>query len=561
MAEPDIQDGATSERRGVLAGVRDTWGKLPRERRRLLVAAAVVVLGALVYLVMAGGSGDAWRPVARGLQPEDVESAQARLDEKKIAYKLGEDGSILVKPEQLHDARLELALASMPSGKAVGFEIFDDSGMGRSSFTEKVNLHRALEGELARTIRHIDGIERARVHLVTPERRVFRSMDVEPSASVVLSLKPGFSLGPKQAQAIRQLVAGAVERLSPGQVSIVDQHGTMLARPDSAGAGLAEEGFEQQRELEQATERRVVELLEPVVGHGKVQARVALTMDFSQVVETREDFDPDQQVVRSERESIERNADADAAAAGAPGTATNLPGRQGPRTAPGAGGNREKSDTTKNYEVDKTVTRTERPLPRVQKMSVAVLVDDADNGAGGRTPRTKEEIDRYTSLVSHAVGIDAGRGDKIEVVSTTFTAPEALDGPGPGGDVGDEAPPTDLVPILVGVGAGALLLGLVVAFLITGRKKKVGVERAAGPTPLAVVETPAPAELTAELSAEAEAAHRRQRITQLRQRAVELGNEDIHRLQVIFERWFDDERRLEEEREKHKADAPKQEAA
>ncbi|MCC6620532.1 MAG: flagellar M-ring protein FliF [Deltaproteobacteria bacterium] len=558
MAEP--QPDTTPPRRGLAAGVRETWGRLPRERRYLLVGAGVVVLGVLAFLVASGGSGADWRPVARGLQPDDIQTVQTRLDDKKIAYQLGEGGSILVPADKIHEARLELAVSTMPSGKAVGFELFDESGMGRSSFTEKVNLHRALEGELARTIRHIEGIERARVHLVTPERRVFRSLDVEPSASVVLSLAAGHSLSPKQAQAIRQLVAGAVERLQPNKVAIVDQHGTMLARPDSGALGAAGDGYEQQHEREQQLERRVVELLEPVVGAGKVQARVALTMDFSQVVETREDFDPDQQVVRSERETLDRNADPQTAAAGAPGTATNLPGRQGPRAAAPAGAGREKSDTTRNYEIDKVTTRTERPLPRLQRMSVAVLVDDAPDGKGGTTPRTKDELDRYTRLVSGAVGIDGQRGDKIEVVSVPFAAPDVGDTATPGGDptAGDTSKGDDLLPILVGGIGAAIVLALLIAFGLGGRRRR---DAAAAGRALAVAEPPPTPLPPPAAKTEVDAVARRHRIAELRERAVTLGHEDIHRLTVIFERWFDDERRLEAERERTRAEPPKQEAA
>lgn len=551
MADAPAEDNAT--RRGLVAGLRDTWGRLPRNRRIAVIAAGVLVLGAMAYLAMSGGGeGSEWKAVARGMSPEDLDAAVKGLDEKKIPYKLGDEGSILVAPDKIHDARLELALQTMPSGKSVGFEVFDEGGMGKSSFAEKVNYHRALEGELARTIRHLEGIKGARVHLVMPERRVFQAMDVAPSASVVLTVAPGFALTPKQAQAIRTLVAGAVERLAPGQVSIVDQYGTMLARPDS-GAGVTGQGFEQELEQEQQIERRVVELLEPVVGPGKVKAQVALQMDFSQVVETREDFDPDQSVVRSEREQTETNGPGGTAAAGAPGTATNLPNGQGPRGAPGGNNAHEKSDTTKNYEIDKTTTRVEKPMPRVTKMSVAVLVDQDGKGK----PRTKEDLDRYTRLVSHAVGIDEKRGDQIEVVSVGFAPSEPGDGTGAGpgeGSPEDKTTGPNLVTLIVGGVAGLLVLGVLIA-LFVGGKKKAPTQLPALATSTEVVEpievppvAPSQDEVTAE---------RRAKITELRDRAVALGNEDIHRLTMVFERWFDDERA----REDSKSDGASKEAA
>jgi len=552
-------EGTQSEgRRTFGAGLRETYERIPSQRRWLIAGVSLAVVVGLVVLASGKSDNEGWRPVARDMLPEDIEAAKAAFDEKKIAYKLGESGTLMVPPESIHEARLSLAVSSMPSGRSVGFELFDESGMGRSAFTEKVNLHRALEGELARTIRHIEGIDRVRVHLVTPERRVFREMDAAPSASVVVSLRNGQSLSRDQARAIQRLVAGAVERMQPSQVAILDQYGAMLAGPEEGPMTGA--AFERQREQENELERRVIRLIEPIVGSQKVMAKVAVELDFSQVVETREDFDPEQQVIRSEREQIERTDQATAQPIGAPGTPSNLPGRQVGARGQGAGqANREKSDTIRNYEVDKVIRRTENPLPRLKRLSLAVVVDEASDGAGGSKPRTKDEIAQIERLAARAVGLDATRGDTIEVTSAPFavidpTDPQAT----PTGD--PLAPPVAEAPWyeqpttwIIGGVAALLLIGAVVALMMRSRAQKKRM--------LALAQVPAP-RLTPAFTELGEAmlpeqvVDRRVRIAELRERAIELGNEDLHRLGVVFKRWFEhDEEKAETPGAAHSANS------
>lgn len=551
--------------RGFARGLRETYAKMPPARRRIALGGALAVVVALVAVVVLGKAEDPWRPVARDMVPEDVDAATKAFDLKKIPWKLADGGAVLVPAEKIHDARLALAVNSMPSGRSVGFEIFDESGMGRSAFSEKVNLHRALEGELARTIRHIDGVERVRVHLVTPERRAFKELEVAPSASVVLSLKPGAEMTRDKALAIRQLVAGAVERLSPHQVSIVDQMGRLLTRPED-GAMTSGDGFERQREQEQKLEDRVVRLLEPVVGPGKAMARVAMDLDFSSVVETREDYDPNQAVVRSEREQLDKSANAGATPAGPPGTASNLPGRAG-QTRPGQTGDagREKSDTIRNYEIDKVVTRKEEPLPRVRKLSIAVLVDQVtvpgDKGAKATfRPRNKEELDQLTRLVSHAVGLDLTRGDQIEVTSAPFSpapgfeevvlGPDGLPLPEGATDATKVDRPIWEEPAAwIAAGAVALLLIALGVMALSSRARRKREAAALALQQRANVPGLAPVyEGLEQFAAEGEAnqrVDRRLRITELRDRAVQLGNEDLHRLAVVFQRWFEEDKEVE----------------
>lgn len=527
-------DSAQGGRQG-LAGLRQTFDALPKQRRWLIIGIGGAVLAGLLFVAAGGTASEVYRPVARGLQPEDLSAAVAAMEAKKIPYKLEEGGTISVPEPQIHEARLTLAVGTMPSGRSVGFELFDTSDMGRSAFSEKVNYHRALEGELARTIRHIEGIERARVHLVMPAKRVFRDLDVEASASVVVDLKPGLELGTRQAQAIRQLVAGAVERLKPNKVAIVDQYGSLIARPSGDGALGSSESFEQQVELEQQLEQRVVRLLEPVVGGGKVRAQVALTIDYSHVVETKETYDPEGQVVRSEREVTEK--DKSSRAEGGPvGTAANLPrpADAGAGT-PGSSSSKDKSDSIKNYDIDKTTMRRDSPTPRIETLSVAVLVDEALNADGtGTVPRTPEEMRQYEALVSRAVGLDPTRGDKIEIVGTRFAPLENFEEPP--GLTATPAPQGLLSDpmVLIALGAGGLLLIGLVLFLLLRKKKsaRVAGSGVGSSLDLLIDEPTGPHKLS-------DSEEKRARIGVLRDRAVVLAREDLRRLGVVFERWFD----------------------
>lgn len=538
-------DSDAGARKGFVRGVRDTYQAMPRGRRLLILGGAVAVLGALVWIVLSQSGGQEWQIVARGMNPEDLDAATKALEAKKIPYKLGGDDSLLVPAEKIHDARLDLAVSAMPSGKAVGFEVFDTSSMGRSTFTEKVNYHRALEGELARTIRHLDGVEQVRVHLVTPERRAFKEMDVAASASVVVSLRKGFELTPRQAQVIRQFVSGAVERLAPNQVVIIDQRGRMLAGPEAGEPGA--DGFEKRLAAEQQLEQRVVRMLEPVVGVGKVVARVALDYDFSQVVETRESFDPEKQVVRSEREQTERS-DADTSVpSGPPGTASNLPNRTpGPTGGANGTSGKEKSDTIRNYEVGRTVVRTEQPLPRVQRMTVAVLVDQAPDPKGGLRARTPLELAQYTALVGRAVGLDKTRGDELEVASAPFTNADGfVEVPTPETVPTPEAPADDMMIWIVGGGVALAFLAIAAYALLRRRPK------AAAPVPelapprddeLALLELEPPIVEPPPLDPD----ERRERIAALRARALELGAADMPRMARAFQSWFAEARREED---------------
>jgi len=344
----------------------------------------------------------------------------------------------------------------------------------------------------------------------------------------------------------------------------------MLARPADSTTAM-EDGMEKLREQEQQLAARVERLLEPAIGPGRTYAQVALDWDFAQVNETREDWDPKQQVVRSERDQFEARVAEPGPAIGPVGTTANqpVPGTGGAVMGATTGPARDKSDSVKNYEIGRVVRSTVEPMPRLRRITVAVLVDEAREVRDGRQvirPRTPEELKRLERLVEGALGLDTvGRKDRVEVTSAAFTPdftpPDANDNPVPlitdvPVDAPQEEPSLLEDPMMLGIGAVTLLL---LAFLAVqlARKRKREAEAATAASLPAVVdgedEDEDPLDLLEE-SEEERLASSRLRIEELRERAVALANEDVHRLAVVFERWFEEDIKAEREaREKEAA--------
>jgi len=496
-------------------------------RRMTLGGAGLAVIIAFAMIIGGSDITGNWKIVAQGMGPEDQQAAIIALSTKGIEYKLGEMGAIMVPSDMIHDARLELAVSAMPSGHSVGFELFNESDLGRSAFAEKVNFHRALEGELERTIAHLQPVKRARVHLVMPDRALFEDDVVDPSASVMVALMPGKSLSPAQVKAIRHLVSAGVERLSPRKVAVIDETGAMLARPEDDE--LAMEGsFERQAQLERGLERRIVKLLEPVVGVGGVRAQVSARLDFSRTVETEEKFDPDSQVARSEREKNEKNESDSRPSEGAPGGAANLPDRSAGSNSLAKTANSENNDRVVNYEIDRITRRVENPTPRVDRLSVAVVVDGArsldENGDVVRTPRTEEEMESYRRIVAKAIGFDKARGDQIEVAHVLFVQPAI---PADLGDPLEEGLTLSNPAILGGAGGILLIAGVMTFLLLRRRKSQVEEERR---------QQAAAAEDFGRVKVGRNLADR---VEEIRRRAVEQTQSDVRRTATVLRRWIE----------------------
>jgi flagellar M-ring protein FliF len=368
-----------------------------------------------------------------------------------------------------------------------------------------------------------------------PDKKLFRDQEVDPSASVHVTLKPGDGLSPKQVSAIRHLVAGAVEKLSPSQVTIVDESGALIGGPRDPELDAADGAFEHQRRYERQLEEKITELLEPVVGVGAVKAKVSARIDYSHVVETEDRIDPNEQAVLSEQNTEEQRSSGETAALGVPGMASNTPDRNPGAGAGGvANGQSNRTENTTNYQNSRVSRRTEQPRGRPMQLSVAVIVDNArkvdEAGVVTPIPRSAEELERFKALVSNAVGIDAERGDSIEVVAETMLRPNE----GTSADAGLVEEPTSNKLLLYGVvGGAALLLVGGALFAMRSRNKaraeQLALERmrieALQQENLPQLE--APAQLSASVQVDA-----------LRQRALSSGQDDIRRTATVIRGWL-----------------------
>ena len=369
------------------------------------------------------------------LAADDSARIMSQLQSQQIPYKLERGGSeIHVPSDKALSLRVTMAQQGLPSGGNIGYEIFDKTGgLGTTNFIQNVNLVRALEGELSRTIGTIDGVHKVRVHLVMPQRELFSRDKQNPSASIVLNMRGGSRLSKEQVAAVQHLVAAAVPQLTPVNISVVDEKGTLLAAgfENEGGVGtLAAKAAEQRRGFENRLSRTVEELLERSVGFGNVRAEVSADMDYDHITENIESYDPDGQVVRSTQTEEQRLESQEAENNQAVSVATNLP------DAGAAGGEGASATTTEsrtnetvNYEITKKITNHVREGGVLKRLSVAVLIDGTnvtgEDGDRIYTPRTEEVMEQLAALVRTTVGFNADRGDVIEVINMPF--PEGTD--------------------------------------------------------------------------------------------------------------------------------------
>ncbi|WP_244314252.1 flagellar basal-body MS-ring/collar protein FliF [Pannonibacter tanglangensis] len=392
-------------------------------------AVAAILVGMFAFIIFRVTAPEMGQ-LYSNLTIEDSAQIVNNLEQLAIPYELRQDGgTILIPKDQIARTRMRLAEEGLPTGGSVGYEIFDRTDtLGATSFVQNINQLRALEGELARTIRSIDRVVSARVHLVIPERQLFQRDVRPPSASIAIKVRGG--LGASEVRAIQHLVAAAVDGLTPERVSIVDDTGRLLATATDGTADSMASGELQERtfEIEQRLRNQIEEILNSVVGPGRARVRVAAEVDFNRVTETQERFDPEGQVVRStqtKEENTTRNAQQGGVTAG-----NQLPNAD----ANGGAGDAEASSLTEeivNFEVSKAIRTETLEAGRIKRLSVAVLVDglyepNAD-GAMQYTPRPQEVLDRIAVLVRSAVGFDESRGDVVEVVNLQFAAPPETD--------------------------------------------------------------------------------------------------------------------------------------
>jgi flagellar M-ring protein FliF len=371
-----------------------------------------------------------------GLDPADSGQIVQRMDAQGVPYELRGDGSqIYVPQDQVAKLRLSLATEGIPAGGSIGYEIFDRAdALGTTNFVQQINQIRALEGELARTIRSLHQVRSARVHLVMPKRELFSRDRAEPTASVVLALQGSLDKG--QVSAIQHLVSSAVPGMKSKNVSVIDNNGELLARGADEGALDTANSEDMRRSYEARLSQAIEELLSQTLGAGKVRAEVTADLDFNQITTNKEDFDPDRQVVRSTNSIEETSNSQERQGANNVSVANNTPNPPG-QDASGTSGSTSQTGRTEeivNYEISKTVRTEVKAGGEVKRISAAVLIDGvyttAEDGTKTYAARTPEELTQIDALVKSAIGFDDKRGDVVQVVNMKFAEPEIAEEPG-----------------------------------------------------------------------------------------------------------------------------------
>jgi len=413
---------------------------LDRAQRMRLGAGVALLVAAAVAAVVMGRQPD-YRVLFSNLGDKDGGAVVAQLSQMNVPYKYSEGGgAILIPAERVHDVRLRLATQGLPKGSVAGFELMESNKFGMTQFQERLNIQRGLEGELTRSIQALSSVQSARVHLALPNQNGFFREQQKPSASVLVSLHPGRILDRAQLAGIVHLVASSVPELAPSAVSVLDDTGKLLSQsPDStAGAEINAQQLLYVQQLEQQYSRRIMDILEPVVGRDNVKAQVTAEVDFSQTESTSEQFrpnqTPDSSAVRSQQ-VLESRGSSTKTATGVPGAVANQPPApsaapiNGANPAPNAGGQQgteeqtNKRESTTNYEVDKTVKVVRGSTGAVKRLSAAVVVNYQSAEDKGKTVTkalTPEQIEQMTALVRETIGFNRERGDSVNLMNTPF---------------------------------------------------------------------------------------------------------------------------------------------
>ena len=476
-----------------LAQVREKWNAVPARLRAMVLLGIAVAAGVSLF-VYARNQNPTMTVLFSNLESQDAAQIVERLRDMRIPYELDAGGTAVLVPEQsVHETRLTLSAEGLPSGGGVGFEIFDEQRFGESEFAEQVKYHRALEGELARTISHMSGVEHARVHLVLPNRSLFRSAEPQASASVVLNLRPGWRMSENQVRGIVHMVASSVRGLEAERVTLVDGAGRKLAggSDDERDEEQAGNVLAYRRDVERAKEESVQNLLDRTLGLGRAIVRVSADVNFAREERTEEKYEPQTIATRSFQITEERDAAGNNTTQGIPGAASNLPGGEAPQQTSGGSDSFLRRSETRNFEVSKTVRRAIEPVGRIDRLNVAVVVDGSWTGVGAKRkfkPVPDRELTRIGSIVQSAVGANAERGDRVTVECVPFA--ESTKAADPTAEAVD--PLAKYKPYLpyAAAGLGALFV-LVLLMMMLRRKRKKGSDprMLPGPTTSAALES------------------------------------------------------------------------
>jgi flagellar M-ring protein FliF len=428
-------------------------------RARALMVLSTAFIAAIVSAAWLWSSSPSYSVLFTNLSDRDGGAVIAQLSQMNVPYRNADGGTILVPADKVHEARLKLASQGLPKGSIVGFEILESQKFGLTQFQEQLNYQRGLEGELARSIQSLAPVASARVHLALPKNSGFLRDHQAPTASVLLQLHPGKTLDRAQVAGIVHLVASSVPELTTKNVSVVDQHGTLLASQSEGQGSLDGEQLDYVSQIESATIKRIEDILEPIVGRANVRAQVTADVDFSNVEQMDESYKPNQAgekaAIRSQS-STENSQPGGAGSQGVPGALSNQP--PVPPTAPingqpgstgqaasaaqGASGANVHREQVTNFEVDKNVRHTKAASGEIRRLTAAVVINNKpgsapapDGAAGGKpaeassavkvaaasVPWSQKEMDNIQALVREAMGFNEKRGDSLNVVNVPFS--------------------------------------------------------------------------------------------------------------------------------------------
>jgi flagellar M-ring protein FliF len=392
--------------------VKSFFGKLGMPQKIIIVTVPVLVIGLLLYFFVSGGAKEQ-AVLFSGLEQSDAGKIVEILKTNQTSYELKDNGStILVDKDKVMDTRISLASQGLPESSVVGYELFDKTNLGMSEFVQKLNYRRALEGELSKTISALDEVKKARVHIVIPEKALFMKDQKEPTASVTLQLKSGKNLNQRTVEGIQTLISSSVEGMNTNNVSVLDHKGKLLSVPEidvNTVAGLTAQQYEQQKSVEEYLTGKAQSMLDNVLGMGNANVRLNAELDFTKIDQTKTDYDPEKQVIRSEQTILESNKITDS---------LNL---SGPNT------DKSQSNVIQNYEISQVVEHISNGVGGIKRLSVAAMINSTPKiiDSGGiksvtYIPRTNEEIQKLTEIIKNAVGYNPERNDQITVTNVQF---------------------------------------------------------------------------------------------------------------------------------------------
>lgn len=480
---------------GAVAQVRQLISALSIRQRIAIVCAALLAVGAMLSLSHWSKESD-FKPLYSNLAAEDAGAVVQKLKESGTDFRLSENGTTVLAPSaRVAELRLELASAGLPKSGRIGFELFDKTNFGATEFAEHVNYRRALEGELERSIMSLSSVEQARVHLTFPKDSVFLESRQSGKASAILRLRPGAKLLPQNVSALTNMIASAVEGLTPEAVTLLDTRGNLLSLPKRAGMEPdslqpSDATIEFKQKLENNLLAKVNATLEPLLGAGRYRTGVSVDCDFTSGEQSEETLDPNKSVMITSQKT--EDATSSAGSSGAPGTASNLPRPPG-RTGYGSGGVSRKTENI-TFQTSRVVRHMRLPQGTVKRISLSVLVDHELKweGAGKKlkrtlVPPTPEKLKIIRDLVSGIAGLSTERGDLLVVETLPFESTLSAESPsemGPNTPVTDPRVPKWLAPVLADgksfliaavVGAVLVVILLGLAFLLLKKKKKPSV--------------------------------------------------------------------------------------